>query len=215
MHIINIVEIKGESVRSMKDRDSYYRYYKKVKDTVLIEISLSGIRQIYNPLDPSPYPERSLDKTVEDYIVEAVRDFPLEENLELVVYLPEEEMGNGSVQALGQAIGNHFRYKAAQARREMRDTFATGRVGLVIGISFLGLTLFASYRIARNPDTVINEIVRNSLLIIGWVAMWQPISIFFYAWQPFRQKLKIYQKICRVRVSVLPSGDGKKDSPKK
>ena len=188
----------------MKDRDSYYRYYKKVNNTVLIEISLKGIRQIYNPLDPSPYPERSLDKTIEDYIVEAVRDFPLEENLELAIYLPEEETDNESVQILGQAIGNHFRYKAAQARREIRETFAAGRVGLVIGIAFLGLALFASYMIARNPDTVINEIVRNSLLIIGWVAMWQPISIFFYDWQPFRQKLKVYQKICRMRVSVKP-----------
>lgn len=208
MRIINIVEIKGESVCSMKDRDSYYRYYKKVNNTVLIEISLKGIRQIYNPLDPSPYPERSLDKIIEDYIVEAVRDFPLEENLELAIYLPEEETDNESVQILGQAIGNHFRYKAAQARREIRETFAAGRVGLVIGIAFLGLALFASYMIARNPDTVINEIVRNSLLIIGWFAMWQPISIFFYDWQPFRQKLKVYQKICRMRVSILPPGEG-------
>jgi hypothetical protein len=191
----------------MKDRDSYYRYYKRIDHTVLIELLLPGAQHIYNPFDPSPYPERLLDNAVEDYIVEAVRDFSPDKPMELVIYLPKEEQDTELAKVLEETIHNHFRYRTNQLRKEMGDTFRAGRVGLVIGISFLALTLLASYMIAKNPDTVINEIVRNSLLIIGWVAMWQPISIFFYAWQPFRQKLKVYQKICSLKISILFSGD--------
>ena len=189
----------------MENLDSYYKYYKKVDNTVLIELQLEGILQIANPLDPSPYPEKTLERHIEEYITNAVRDFPLTSSLELVVYLPREDLQKEAAKKLDQTIQNHFRYKAAQTRREMKETFASGRISLAIGISFLALTLLANLMIAKKPDTVINEIIRNSLLIIGWVAMWQPISIFFYAWRPFRQKLKIYQKICAMKVSVLPS----------
>ena len=197
--------------RRMENLDSYFKYYKKVNNTVLVEIQLPGIDQIYNPLDPSPYPEKALDKTIEEYITEAVRDFPLKTDLKLVFYLPIKDMQTEAAKELVQTIQNHFRYRTAQAKREMRDTFVSGRISLAIGISFLALTLLANLVIAKKPDTVINEVIRNSLLIIGWVAMWQPISIFFYAWRPFRQKLKVYQKIYRMGVSVLPS-DGKVDA---
>ncbi len=203
-----------DSGRIMKDRDSYYRYYKRIDHTVLIELLLSGVYQIYNPLDPSPSPERLLDDAVEDYIVEAVRDFSLDKEMELVIYLPKEDLRTESAMILEETIHNHFRYRITQLRKDMGDTFTAGRIGLVIGISFLALTLLASYMIARKPDTVINEIIRNSLLIIGWVAMWQPISIFFYAWQPFRQKLKIYQKICGLKVSVMPLEETNAGTPK-
>jgi hypothetical protein len=44
----------------MENLDSYYKYYKKVDSTVLIELQLQDIQQIANPLDPSPYPEKTL-----------------------------------------------------------------------------------------------------------------------------------------------------------
>lgn len=189
----------------MENVDATYKYYKKVNNTVVIGINVQSIHQVYNPLDPSPYPEKALAENIEDYITEVVRDFPLTTDLELVLYLPAEELQGEAASGLEKTIQNHFRYKEARTRREMRDTFAGGRISLVIGISFLALTLLANLMIARKPDTVVNEVIRNSLLIIGWVAMWQPISIFFYSWRPFRQKLRIYQKISMMKVSVLPS----------
>jgi hypothetical protein len=184
---------------------SYYKYYKKVNDTTVIEIRLPDVRQVYNPLDPSPYPQKALDRRIEEFIVDAVRDFPPKTDLKLAFYLPKKEMQNDAVRGLDETIRNHFRYLAARTEREIANTFLVGRIGLVIGISFLALTLLVNLMIARKPDTIFNEIIRNSLLIIGWVAMWQPISNLFYAWQPFRQKLKIYQKIYQMEISILPS----------
>ncbi len=187
--------------------DSCYSYYRKVDHTILIEIRLAEIGQIHDPLDPSRYPERTLDKDVESYITDAVRDFPENTDLELAVYVPAEEMGKEGTKRLVQTIHNHFRYRAAQARREIREIFGSGRFGLVVGLSILGLALFADLAIARSPDTVFGEILRNSLLIIGWVAMWQPVSAFLYEWRPYRRKLKIFKKICGMKISILPLED--------
>ena len=148
--------------------------------------------------------KKHLGKDIEEYITNAVGDFPLTTNLKLVVYLPEEDLQREAAKNLDQTIQNHFRYKIAQTKREMKETFASGRISLAIGISFLALTLLANLMIAKKPDTVINEVIRNSLLIIGWVAMWQPISTFLYAWWPIRKKVKVYQKISTMEISVLP-----------
>ncbi len=184
--------------------DSCYYYYRKVGHSILIEIRLDSIDRIHDPLDPSRYPERTLDRGVESYITDAVRDFPKKTELELVVYVPEKEMQKEGTKRLVQTIHNHFRYKAAQARREMREIFESGRTGLMGGILLLALVLFVNLTIARTPDSVVNEVLRNSLLVIGWVAMWQPISAFLYEWRPYQRKLKIYRKICRMKISIIP-----------
>jgi hypothetical protein len=187
----------------MENPDSPYKYYRKVEGTSLIELQLQDIQQIANPLDPSLYPEKTLDKNIEEYIADAVRDFPLKTDLKLVVYLPGEGLHREAAKKLDQTIHNHFRYKTAQTQREMKETFASGRISLAIGITFLALTILANLLIAQDPNTVIYEIIRNSLLIIGWVAMWQPISTFLYAWWPIRKKVKVYQKISTMEISVL------------
>jgi hypothetical protein len=59
-----------------------------------------------------------------------------------VVYLPKEDLQKEAAKKLDQTIQNHFRYKTAQTKREMKETFASGRISLAIGISFLALTRY-------------------------------------------------------------------------
>ncbi len=188
----------------MENPDVSHKNHKKAGSTVLIGLRLQDIRQIADPLDPSPYPEKAINRNIEEYITSAVKGFPLTTDLELAVYLPEKDLQSEVAKVLEQTIQDHFRNRAAQTQREAKDTYAGGRIGLVIGTSFLAVTIFATLAIAKKPDTVINDLIRNSLLIIGWVAMWQPISVFFYAWQPFRQRLKVYRKISGMKVTLLP-----------
>jgi len=162
--------------------DSFYHYYKNIDGKILIEMRLKEIMQIFDSLDPSPFYQKMLDRNAEEYITETVMDFPSHTELKLVVYLPEMELHKKEAHELDQAVYNHYRYKTIQAERELREKLHSGRIGLVIGIAFLALTLFGNLAIASQPDNVINQVVRSSLLIIGWVAMWQPINTFLYDW---------------------------------
>jgi hypothetical protein len=188
----------------MEQLDSYYHYYKNVDGTILIEIKLREIMQIFDSLDPSPFYQKVLDRNAEEYIAEAVTDFPSSAALKLVVYLPQKEMQKEAAHELDQAIHNHFIYKANQASRELREKLFGGRIALVIGLVFLAATLIANLTIASLPDNVINQILRSSLLIIGWVAMWQPVNTFLYEWWPIRRKMRIYQRIGAMEVSIVP-----------
>lgn len=188
----------------MEQLDTYYQSYRKAEGNILIEVKLQHIVEIFDSLDPAPFYNKVLDRNAEEYIVEAVRDFPLNMGMKLVVYLPETEIQKPEAQDLDRAIHNHFIYKTAQAQRELRETFVQGRTALIIGLIFLALTLLANLAIASQPDTVINQVVRSSLLIIGWVAMWKPVNSFLYDWWPIRRRIRLFRKITRMDVSVVP-----------
>ena len=48
--------------------------YRREGGTSLIEIRLSSIHQLFDSLDPAPFPERSLDTEAEEYIIASARD---------------------------------------------------------------------------------------------------------------------------------------------
>jgi hypothetical protein len=43
------------------------------------------------------------------------------------------------------------------------------------------------------------SLLKESLLIGGWVAMWRPLEIFLYEWWPIRADAKLFD-----RLSVMP-----------
>jgi hypothetical protein len=50
------------------------------------------------------------------------------------------------------------------------------------------------------------SIVRESLMIAGWVAMWRPMQIYLYDWWPLRQRSRIYEKLSNMPVEVVSKG---------
>jgi hypothetical protein len=87
--------------------------------------------------------------------------------------LPEEPA------ILRDAIRQFFSVRAQESRRRLRQLFKRGRTSLAIGITFLALSLMIGDVIARLlGDRRVGAIVRESLLIGGWVAMWRPMRCF-------------------------------------
>ena len=48
------------------------------------------------------------------------------------------------------------------------------------------------------------DIMRESLVIGGWVAMWRPIEIFLYDWWPIRHDAMLFDRLSRMTVRVQP-----------
>ena len=50
-------------------------------------------------------------------------------------------------------------------------------------------------------------IVRESLTIGGWVAMWRPLEIFLYDWWPLVRRRRIYRSLSRAQVRVIDESE--------
>jgi hypothetical protein len=177
-------------------------HYRSENGAILIEMRLRTVMQIFNSLDPAPFHEKDLDPDAEEYITGIVQDFPLAQPMKIVIHLPCREAECEEAQTLAEAIGNHFNYLEASAARELRLKFRQGRVSLAIGIAFLLSMGVISTLIAPYTTHGYVAWVAGGLLIVSWVAMWEPINIFLYLWWPIRRKMLIYQKISRMPVEV-------------
>jgi hypothetical protein len=47
-------------------------------------------------------------------------------------------------------------------------------------------------------------LLRESLLIGGWVAMWRPLEIFLYDWWPIRAEARLYDRLGEMPVKLAP-----------
>ncbi|MGA2105082.1 MAG: hypothetical protein ABSG06_06780 [Methanoregula sp.] len=178
--------------------------YRRKDGRVLIEIKLTSVNQLFNSFDPAPFYEKELDNDAEDYIVDTVQDFPAKTKFMIHLYLPPPLVASDEAKKIIPAIHNHFRYRMLVTERKYRLKVRFGRFSLLVGLSFLAIALIASQLVAAMNMYIIAQLLSYSLLIIGWVAMWQPITVFLYELWPIIRLKRIYEKISTIEIEVLP-----------
>jgi hypothetical protein len=99
------------------------------------------------------------------------------------------------------------------SRRRLRQLFRRGRTSLAIGVTFLATSLLIGDVVARLlGDRRIGEIIRESLLIGGWVAMWRPLEVFLYDWWPIRADARLADRLSAMPVRIAYSADENGDA---
>lgn len=178
--------------------------YRKDKGRILVEIKLSSVMQLFNSFDPAPFHEKELDSAAEHYIVDTVKDFPKKTQFKIVIYLPPEIAGTERAQKIPQAIHNHFEYRMLVQDRKFRQRFRHGRSTLVIGLTFLAIALIIRQLVFGMSNHLVAQILSDAILIIGWAAMWEPITVILYELWPIIQLKHTYEKISKTEIDILP-----------
>lgn len=172
----------------------------------IIEVRVSDLRRLFNAIDPSPFHDRDLDPAAEEFIVNWAREAPRSAPLALRVTLEREregETGTGAAaDLLRESVHQFFARRAGGSRRRLRELFRRGRISLVIGLGFLAVSSGLANAIdAATRGHGLAAVVREGLLIGGWVAMWRPLEIFLYDWWPIRAEGRLYD-----RLALMPVG---------
>jgi hypothetical protein len=170
----------------------------------LIEVRVGELKQLFNAMDPSPFRERDLDPNAEEFIVGWARDLPERAPLGLVVYLDRPAGLPEEPSMLRDAVHEFFSHKAVNARQKLRQLFRLGRTSLLIGVICLGTSIVIGNLAARAlSDNTLGDVLRESLLIGGWVAMWRPLEIFLYDWWPIRDEGRLYDRLRTMSVRIV------------
>ena len=171
-----------------------------------IELGLRDVRQLFNSMDPSPFNEKDLDSNAEEFIVSYAQEFPPDTGLTLRIYLAEWPPEDPT-ETIRSAVHNYFAYREKLNRQEFRLMMKRGRTSLIIGLVFLVTCLLISKLIVGklivgNSTGTWAGVVRESLTIAGWVAMWRPMEIYLYDWWPLRRRGRTYTKLSQMPVEV-------------
>jgi hypothetical protein len=175
-----------------------------------IEVRVRDLAQLFNSMDPSPFHEKDLDNGAEEWIVSSAqelreRDLPLR----LVVHV-EKKIGLKDAEVVvARAVYAFFQRQAELKGRELRQLLRVGRKSLLIGMTAVTCGVLAgdlAVNIMKNQDSLA-QIIREGLLIGGWVAMWRPIEIFLYDWWPIRDRRRLYHRLQNMDVVVRYCGE--------
>jgi hypothetical protein len=174
----------------------------------VLDLYLAETRQLFNSMDPSPFQERDLDPKAEAYIVEWAGEAPARLPLGLMVHLGREPATEVTAAMLREAVGDHFRRRARVTWAKLRRLFRIGRISLVIGLGFVLLAIVVGESIAGMVGSGrYANVVQESLVIVGWVALWHPMGIFLYDWWPIRDEAKLLDRLGEIDVNVLDAGN--------
>jgi hypothetical protein len=161
--------------------------------------------QLFDALDPATHQEKELSQKIDEYIVESAADLPGRGPLALTVHL--DQPGSGDEERLvGKAVQAHFTRRARSQSRRLRQLLRRGLVSLAIGLGFLIAVFLVGQFAARAMGAGgLGILFRESLLIVGWVAMWRPLEIFLYDWWPIAGERRLSDRLSRITVRVVPA----------
>ena len=169
-----------------------------------IELRIEKLSELFNSMDPTPFHHCDLDRDAQEYLESWAMGFPHTSHFRIIVHIAELPDADATP-LVTEAIHNFFDYKADITKRQIRLLLQEGRTSLLIGLSFLLLCLLGADFLSGFTGNTFLRVLRESLIIGGWVAMWRPLQIFLYEWWPSVRRGQIFRNLAKALVHVTPA----------
>jgi len=139
---------------------------------------------LYNEWDFSPQKKRDMDEDLFKYIISCSSEIPMKMKIIIRMHLPATIKSDDKEKFAKLGIERYFNYclerNTFQRRKAYRNMLSYGIAGLV----FL---IMGSYLPQIMQDFSFQEIIREGLVIGGWVLFWESFSIIFFEDAFFRE----------------------------
>jgi hypothetical protein len=197
--------VAENGVRAMRNLgQNHHRGDEVSGDRGLIEVHLRNVGQLFDTLDPSRFHDKDLDPKADEFIVDSARELSSRRPREIVLYVDQAPNDPDTQRIVSDAIRRHFARRSELSRRELRQLLRRGVISLAIGLAFLVALFFIAQATALlTAEEGLASVVRESMLIVGWVAMWRPIETFLYDWWPIVGERRLYDRLGRMRVRIV------------
>ncbi|CAN5622168.1 hypothetical protein BH10BDE1_BH10BDE1_09390 [soil metagenome] len=176
--------------------------YRQSGGKSLIEIRIKTAQQLFDARDPAPFRERDLDDDFVDYIVSAAREAKRKTPLKILIYIEEAESADLPRQSIQEAITTFFAYQTDRQHNDLKSFMRRAQVFLVIGLGILATCLGLVQNFFKPGEYGALGILREGLVIFGWVSIWKPLELILYDWYPLYEKLRFNRKLLRSEIEI-------------
>jgi hypothetical protein len=160
-------------------------------------------------VDPEAMLERNarIEPGADEIVHELLGRSRVQRRARIVVMLPAEQITDGIAETLHVALRRYCEARLARVQRETELAWRQGLRSLGSGsILFLvGLLLSAGFLEPDVPEFWQNLLGNGVFLVIGWVGLWYPLDLLFFARQPLKREAQIVKAISRMPLSVQPA----------
>lgn len=169
----------------------------------VIRVHVTELRQLFNSIDPSPFRSRDLDPKAEEFIVGWAKDFGRAPHLALEVSIDRSAGLPDEAAVLREAIHEFFRQRALGQWQRLRELLRVGRISLAIGLVVLASAVAIGNLLGSlMKGGEVGQILREMLVVGGWVSMWRPLEIFLYDWWPIREEARLSDRMAAMPVRI-------------
>lgn len=176
--------------------------YRHAEGKHWIEVRIKNPLQLFDARDPAPFRERDLDDDFVEYIMASAREFAVSSPLKIVIYVEENESKDLPRNSISEAIHSYLAYRIDLQRGDLKSFMKRAQVFLLIGLFVLVLCLglAQSLNVPSPPGAI--GIMREGIIIFGWVSIWKPIELVLFDWYPLFEKLRFYKKILATEIEL-------------
>ncbi len=167
-----------------------------------IDIKVRHSGQLFDGRDPAPFRERDLDEDAVEYLLASAQGIPRNQPLKIVVTISEEAEPRLAPDVIVEAVRGHFIFEREQIERRLREHVRRGQLFLGVGLAVLVVFLTLAELTLSLPSGPLRDILREGLVITGWVAMWRPLEVLLYDWWPIVDERRHIGRILEAPVSI-------------
>jgi len=175
--------------------------YRIEEGRTCIDIRLKTAHQLFDTRDPAPFRERDLEEAAVEYIVGAFEDLSAKAEVKIVLWIAEPSP-DLAPETLKEAVRGYFAYEIVRLQRRTRQHLKTGQLALGMGLAMLAAFLTLAELTVLLPVGTVRQILREGLVIIGWVAMWRPLDVLLYDWWPLVRQRRLLKRIVATEIAV-------------
>jgi hypothetical protein len=167
-----------------------------------IEIHLQNIDELLLSTQMSLCRKRMLNKDAEEFIVAEASAAPRHSSLNLKVHI--SEIDENTAKQIPKAVHDHFTYRKENSQKQLKHTIQFGVRSLLIGFFFLALIFILTELGTRIlPKGGLALTIRESLIILGWVALWRPAELLLYEWYPFKRDAVLFHRLEESKIELI------------
>lgn len=156
-----------------------------------------------------PMRPRSLRPDAEAAILDWARCQPRQAALAISIGLPKAALGAADAVRLETALPAHFGLLAEAQRRDAQEYLIDAQKSVVLGLAILGACITTAWWIAAElPERPLTRVLRESIGILGWVAMWKPVEMLLHDRRAIVRRLGMLRRLAAAEVRVVPARTG-------
>lgn len=117
--------------------------------------------------------------------------------IELRVLVPAATLGPQTEAQVRRALQRYAAHMTGGARRKLAAMRWVGVRTFLVGLVFFGISLAASTAVGRMlaiPEAL-RTLASESLIVAGWVVIWQPLDTLVQGWWPQWEEERTYRAI--------------------
>ncbi|MDP4090062.1 MAG: hypothetical protein Q8930_12430 [Bacillota bacterium] len=174
----------------------------QAKDIIDLHIYIENLENLYTETNYSSERSKALNPDLEKYILNSIQNYRLKTNIRLVIHLP---MGISAqnISEIKRSFYDYFSLRAKETDSHLKRKFRQWRLNLSIGTVFLAVCLAVLEMFEGKTETNGVKLLKESLLIMGWVSLWEPITFILFGWHPILKKKMYLKKLSSTPISIL------------